>query len=108
MDTAVDWDSLEILEELLELAHRSRCVPRPNSGVLTKACGKDDYDLVKPLVERGYRLRPHMLAKNKSTEKKRTIAQLILQGENSIVKHFGLSFSSKNRDRTSSRWSSQN
>ena len=77
LEFALDWDSPEILEELLQLAHRLHCVPRANSEVLAKACEKNNYDLVKPLVERGYRFRPHML--DKTMEKKRTIAQLILR-----------------------------
>ena len=80
LGTGIDWDSPDILEDILDLAHHSGCNPRANSEVLAKACKKDDYDLVLPLVERGYRLRPPMLDKTRNNMKKRTIAQLILQG----------------------------
>ena len=79
LKTVIDWESPGILKELLELEHSSNCTPRPNSGVLTKACEKDDFDLVKLLVEMGYRLRTHKLDKSRRMKKKRTIAQLILQ-----------------------------
>ena len=84
LKTAVDWESPEILEDLLELAHHLGCVPNVNSKALAKACEKDNYDLVLPLVERGYRLKPPMLDKTMGVMKKRNIAQLILQGGNSI------------------------
>ena len=84
LKTAVDWESQDILEDLLELAHQSGCVPNVNSKALAKACEKDNYDLVLPLVERGYRLKPPMLDKTRGVVKKRNIAQLILQGGNSI------------------------
>lgn len=66
---AVDCESPEMLEELLELAYDTEpddhkvqnpfltLRPLPNSKVLAMACKKNNYALVRLLVDRGYRLK---------------------------------------------------
>ena len=67
---AVDYESPELLEELLELAHNTDLDdhekntpflpwdPQPNSQVLVMACKRNNFALVRLLVDRGYRLKP--------------------------------------------------
>ena len=81
---AIDYDSIQMLKELLDFAfdtdsedsgtntafiiHR----PRPNSEVLALACKKNNYDLLRLLVDRGYRLKPYRL-RNFGKEEEETI-----------------------------------
>ncbi len=63
----VELDLPEILRELLELAYDPRNdgtrppllpqKPPPNSRVLARACAKNEYSLVRPLVDFGYRMK---------------------------------------------------
>ena len=67
---AVDCESPEMLEELLELAYDTKlddikiptpfltCTPLPNSKVLALACKKNNYALIRLMVDRDYRLKP--------------------------------------------------
>ena len=78
---AVDCDSPEMLEELLELAYETEleeyqiqtpflsCRPLPNSKVLAMACKKNNYGLVRMLVDRGYRLKPFKMSSSRKEEK---------------------------------------
>ena len=66
---AVDCGSPDMLDELLQLAYSPkdhpepflRWDPLPNSQVLARACKRDEYALVKLLVDRGYRLKPYKM-----------------------------------------------
>ena len=87
---AIDYDSIQMLKELLDFAfdtdsedsstntafinHR----PRPNSEVLALACKKNNYDLLRLLVDRGYRLKPYKL-RNLGKEEEETIKGQMLR-----------------------------
>ena len=91
---AVDGDSPDMLEELLQLAYSPQSTqdgpflrwdPLPNSKVLARACGRDNYALIKLLVDRGYRLKPYKMGncntkrdKGKKESKAKTVMRLIL------------------------------
>ena len=72
---AVDCESPEMLSELLELAYDQESDhpstpflawhPLPNSRVLAASCIKDNYALVRLLVDRGYRLKPYRMGNSK-------------------------------------------
>ena len=77
---AVDCESPEMLEELLELAYDTELddlkiqtsfltsPPLPNSKVLAMACKKNKYALVRLLVDRGYRLKPFKMNSSEKEE----------------------------------------
>ena len=81
LSMAVEWDSRQILEELLQFSRNTpsllKCAPRANSEALAKACRKNNYDLVRPLVDRGYRLQPDRLVKRRI--KKRSVPLFVLK-----------------------------
>ena len=58
---AVDRESPVMLEELLQMGYNPqepflRWDPPPNSEIMARACRRDNYGLIKLLVDRGYRL----------------------------------------------------
>ena len=76
---AVDRESPDVLEELLQLAHGPqadrpepllRRDPLPNSKILARACGRDSYALIKLLVDRGHRLKPYEMG-DRDADRKR-------------------------------------
>ena len=63
---AVERESPEMLDELLQLAYSNqepllRWDPLPNSDILARACKRDNYSIIKLLVDRGYRLKPYKM-----------------------------------------------
>ena len=81
LSMAVEWDSRQVLEELLQFSRNSpsllKFVPRANSDALAKACRKNNYALVRPLVDRGYRLQPDRLDRRRI--KKRSVPLFVLK-----------------------------
>ena len=84
---AVDYESTEMLEELLHLAYGTdsdgdrsgnpfvSLHPHPNSKVLAMTCKKNNYSLVRLMVDRGYRLKPFKV-RNLGNEEKTTKARM--------------------------------
>ena len=63
---AVEGESPGMLEELLQLAYSNqepllRWDPLPNSEILARACKRENYSIIKLLVDRGYRLKPYKM-----------------------------------------------
>ena len=63
---AVERESPGMLEELLQLAYSNqepllRWDPLPNSEILARACKRENYSIIKLLVDRGYRLKPYKM-----------------------------------------------
>ncbi len=63
---AIEMESARDVKELLEMSHDSQPpklhgsaggAPKSNDASLLKACEKDSYELVRPFLARGYRLR---------------------------------------------------
>ena len=81
---AINYESIQMLRELLDFAFDTDSEdngtntafinqrPPPNSKVLAIACKKNNYDLLRLLVDRGYRLKPYRL-RNFGKEEEETI-----------------------------------